>query len=80
LPIYALSRHQDTLNMMTLYRGVKPVFFDSSDSEPGHLKQDVIDVLKAKNIVSSGDLFVLTYGDEMETVGSTNSLKIVTVP
>jgi pyruvate kinase len=80
LPIYALSRHQDTLNMMALYRGVKPVYFDSSDSEPGHLKQDVIDVLKAKNIISSGDLFVLTYGDEMETVGSTNTLKIVTVP
>lgn len=79
LPIYALSRHEKTLNIMALYRGVKPVFFDSRGSEPGQLKQDVIDVLKAKGIVESGDLFVMTYGDQMETVGSTNACKIVTV-
>lgn len=79
LPIYALSRHETTLNAMALYRGVKPVFFDSSNSEPGQLKQDVIDVLKEKGLVSSGDQFIMTYGDQMETVGSTNACKIVTV-
>ena len=65
---------------MALFRGVKPVFFDSRGSEPGQLKQDVINVLTQKGIVQSGDLFVMTYGDEMETVGSTNACKIVTVP
>lgn len=80
LPIYALSRHEATLNTMALFRGVKPVFFDSRGSEPGQLKQDVIAVLKNKRIVESGDVFVMTYGDEMEKVGATNACKIVTVP
>ena len=80
LPIYALSRHETTLNIMTLYRGVKPVFFDSRGSDPGKLKSDVIDILREKGLVESGDLFIMTYGDEMETVGGTNACKIVHVP
>ncbi|MCV2884256.1 pyruvate kinase [Aestuariibacter sp. AA17] len=80
LPIYALSRHETTLNAMALYRGVKPVYFDSRGSEPGKLKNDVIDVLTKKGLLESGDLFIMTYGDQMETIGSTNACKIVTVP
>ncbi|WP_100657082.1 pyruvate kinase [Alteromonas flava] len=79
LPIIALSRHEASLNTMALYRGVKPVYFDSRKSEPGQLKQDVIDVLKQHGLVKSGDQFIMTYGDEMETVGATNACKIVTV-
>jgi len=79
LPIIAMSRHEDTLNSMALYRGVKPVYFDSSDSEPGKLKYDVIAALKEKGLVKSGDSIILTYGDEMEKVGATNTLKIVDV-
>ena len=80
LPIYALSRHDSSLNAMALYRGVKPVFFDSRGSEPGRLAQDVIEVLKTKGLLKSGDQFIMTYGDRMETVGSTNACKILTVP
>ena len=79
LPIYALSRHDSSLNAMALYRGVKPVFFDSRGSEPGQLAQDVINVLKDKGLLESGDQFIMTYGDRMETVGSTNACKILTV-
>ncbi len=79
LPIVALSRHQDTLNMMALYRGVKPVYFDSRDSEPGKLKTDVMDALKAIGQISPGDTVVMTYGDEMEKIGATNAMKIVKV-
>lgn len=80
LPIYALSRHESTLNVMSLYRGVKPVYFDSRGSEPGQLKQDVVNLLLEKGILESGDQFIMTYGDEMETVGATNCSKIVTMP
>lgn len=80
LPIYGLSRHSDSLNIMALFRGVKPVFFDSSQSPPGQLKVDVIDCLMKKGLVKSGDQFIMTYGDAMETVGATNGCKIVTVP
>lgn len=79
LPIFALSRHESTLNVMALFRGVKPVYFDSSCSKPGQLKQDVIKTLKDKGLVEKGDQFIMTYGDEMEKIGSTNACKIVTV-
>lgn len=80
LPIYALSRHESTLTRMALVRGVKPVYFDSRGSVPGQLKQDVIDTLVSKGILESGDQFIMTHGDMMETSGSTNACKIVTVP
>ena len=80
LPIYALSRHTTSLNMMALFRGVKPVKFDSSKCEPGRLKHDVIQCLLEAGLVKSGDQFIMTYGDAMETVGATNGCKIVTVP
>ncbi|NMH58625.1 pyruvate kinase [Alteromonas ponticola] len=79
LPIIAMSRHVDTLNSMALYRGVKPVYFDSRNSEPGQLKYDVIAVLKEHGLVDSGDSIIMTYGDEMEKIGATNALKIVKV-
>ncbi|MFQ3236852.1 MAG: pyruvate kinase [Paraglaciecola sp.] len=79
LPIYALSRHESTLNIMALYRGVEPVFFDSRGSDPGQLKNDVIAIMKEKGLLESGDLFIMTYGDTMETVGGTNACKIVAV-
>ncbi|MBP6451034.1 MAG: pyruvate kinase, partial [Aeromonas sp.] len=40
LPIFALSRHQQTLNWASLYRGVTPVFFDGDENKP------VIDVCR----------------------------------
>ena len=79
LPIIAMSRHEATLNAMALYRGVKPVFFDSRDSEPGQLKHDTMAALKAIGLVKEGDSVIMTYGDEMEKIGATNALKIVQV-
>ena len=79
LPIYALSRHEDSLNHMALFRGVKPIFFDSTESPAGKLRLDVIAKLKEKGLVNTGDQLIMTYGDNMETVGATNTCKIITV-
>ncbi len=79
LPIIAMSRHIATLNIMALYRGVRPVYFNSIDSEPGCLTKDVMTALRENNMLQVGDQFILTYGDEMETVGATNVCRIVTV-
>lgn len=79
LPIIALSRHEDTLNAMALYRGVRPVYFNSHNSEPGQLKHDTMAALKAIGLVKEGDSVIMTYGDEMEKIGATNALKIVQV-
>lgn len=82
LPIYGLSRHTRSLNTMALFRGVKPVYFDSTQSQAqaGQLAKDVIALLLEKGLVSSGDQFVMTHGDRMEQIGATNGMKIVTVP
>ncbi len=79
LPIFAMSRHQESLNVMALYRGVKPVYFDSKHCQPGRLTFDVKSRLLEKGLVQPGDQLIMTYGDNMETVGATNSCKIITV-
>ncbi len=77
--IYALSRHVKTLNKMALYRGVYPVFFDSHGISNDHLADDAIAAVKKVADLKTGDLVILTHGDVMETVGASNTCRIVTV-
>ncbi|EKE76623.1 pyruvate kinase [Gallaecimonas xiamenensis] len=79
LPIFALSRHASTLNRLALYRGVFPVAFDSSHYRDDALKREALTLLKAKGLLQSGDLVLMTYGDRMETIGGTNTCKILQV-
>lgn len=79
LPIYSLSHHEKTLNKVCMYRGVYPINFDSSQHTMNNLVMGVLVTLKAKGAVKSGDLIILTHGDVMETVGASNTLKILTV-
>ena len=78
-PIFALSRHTKTLNKMALYRGVYPAFFDSTALEGQSLADAAIDAIKAKAGLKSGDLVIMTHGDVMETIGASNTCKIVQV-
>lgn len=80
-PIFALSRHTKTLNKMALYRGVYPVFFDSTaEKAAGRTLSDAaIDAIRAKAGLKTGDLVILTHGDVMETVGASNTCRIVQV-
>jgi pyruvate kinase len=79
LPIIGMSRHTDTLNMMALYRGVTPLRFDSTQSKQGQITSDVVEHLKNEGVLVTGDQIIFTYGDQMETIGATNTCKIVTV-
>jgi pyruvate kinase len=38
-----------------------------------------VKALVAKGVLVAGDQVILTHGDSMETVGATNTMKIVTV-
>lgn len=80
LPILALSRHESTLNKMALFRGVQPVYFESNLCAPGELREGIVEALKEKGLVKTGDKIILTYGEKMETQGATNTMKIVTIP
>ncbi|WNC66818.1 pyruvate kinase [Thalassotalea nanhaiensis] len=81
LPIYSLSRHIKTLSKSAIYRGVYPVEFDSTNSTEHDLSKDVLNAVLETEIseLNDGDLVIFTHGDTMETVGASNTMKILTV-
>jgi pyruvate kinase len=79
LPIYSLSRHQSTLGQTALYRGVYPVYFDSTEYDMGSMIKQALRTLVDKGYLSQGDTVILTHGDMMETVGASNTMKILTI-
>jgi len=79
LPIYSLSRHAKTLNKTAIYRGVYPVHFDSTDTDYSALSDLVLkEVLKTAHL-NVNDIVIFTHGDLMETVGATNTLKVLKI-
>jgi pyruvate kinase len=79
IPIYALSRHENTLHRTTLYRGVYPIPFDATHIDRRKLNQAAIHELQKRQILKHGDLVIITKGDLIGVHGRTNSLKIVSV-
>ena len=77
LPIYALSRHEKTLNRCALLRGVYPCAFDSTEFDQEDARE-AVNALVVAGRLQKGDLVMLTHGDKMETVGATNTMKIMT--
>ncbi|QSX35150.1 pyruvate kinase [Shewanella avicenniae] len=80
LPIFALARHPRTLAAMALYRGVYPVQFDTTAYAAEEVAQRALDCLREKGVLQSGDLVLMTKGDVMETIGGTNTSKVLIVP
>ncbi|MFY8274935.1 pyruvate kinase [Pseudoalteromonas sp. SSDWG2] len=79
LPIYSLARHSQTLGQTALYRGVYPVYFDSTKYQKDFIASEALARLVELGELNSGDTVILTQGDMMETVGATNTLKILTI-
>lgn len=79
LPIYALSPNKEALNRTALYRGVTPVSFPSKEFDKDSLNQGLIDAVKALGVLEDGDLVILTKGDHLVSLGSTNAMKVVRI-
>jgi pyruvate kinase len=77
LPIFALSRNESTLNRAALYRGVTPVYFESKSDAGLPTAQAAITSLKEQGFLHKGDLVIITQGDVMDVVGSTNCMRIL---
>ncbi|MCK3654566.1 pyruvate kinase [Pasteurellaceae bacterium Macca] len=77
LPIYALSRNEQALNRSALYRGVTPVYCDH-DSRTIEGAKKALGLLKEQGYLVSGDLVLLTHGDELKE-GGTNTCRILRV-
>lgn len=79
LPIFSLSRHDKTLSKTAIYRGVYPVYFDSKATNDEVLANTVLKTVAKKFKFAAGDKVIFTHGDMMETVGATNTMKVLTV-
>ncbi|MCW5588536.1 MAG: pyruvate kinase [Legionellales bacterium] len=79
IPIYGLTRSDQTLQKINLYRGVYPVKFDLSTMSPEEVNRAAVAELEKRNIVQKGDWVIITRGDLLGQHGHTNSLKIVEV-
>ncbi len=80
IPIYALTRNLSTLRRVTIYRGVYPLSVEFDKIGPYNVTHGVVDLLKAKKIVETGDRVIVTRGDMLGgSGGGSNAMKIIDV-
>jgi pyruvate kinase len=79
IPIFALTRHEETRRRVKLYRGVYPVPFDVVHTDPGQVVERIVQTMLERRIVAPGDKVIFTQGDQSGVAGGTNALKIVSV-
>ena len=78
VPIYALTPRLETQRKMALYRNVRALLMDSSADRDTALHQAESHLLRL-DIVQSGDVYAITFGEPMGAPGGTNTLKICRV-
>ena len=78
-PVFAFTRNERTETRVALYRGVVPVTFDFSDIAAENMDQCVVDELVRREVVTKGDLIIISRGDGVNTQGGTNTMRIVRV-
>ncbi|HEX9207466.1 MAG TPA: pyruvate kinase [Steroidobacteraceae bacterium] len=79
IPILAFTRHERTRRRVALYRGVYPVPFDVTHTDPAELYKAISRELLAREIVAPGDEIVLTLGELSGVSGGTNTMKLLAV-
>ena len=79
IPIYAMAQKPGTREIITLYKGVSPIYFSSENLQPNEVNQRAIDTLRMSGALTDGDLVLITNGRITDIGGHTNSLIIVRV-
>jgi pyruvate kinase len=79
IPIFAFTRHPETLRRVTLYRGVYPITFDVTHTDFLRVNREMIDILLERGAIHEEDIVVITKGDLRGKQGGTNGMKIVRV-
>lgn len=78
LPIFAFSRHVNTLRKVALYRGVHPVDFSTTDAPCAEDFARAVEILKGQGVLTNGDLVMVSNGDTNQ-LGGTNTMKVLRV-
>ena len=79
IPIYALTRHQETRQKVAMFRGVEAIPYDATSVDRKDVNRLAVKELESRNLVNKGDLVILTKGEHMGIDGGTNAMKILTV-
>ncbi len=79
IPIFAFTRHTSTRRRVALYRGVYPIKFDITHTDPLEANKEMIDILVSFGAVKDGDFVIITKGDLRGRRGGTNNMKIIQV-
>jgi pyruvate kinase len=79
LPIFALSQRSETLQKLSLCRGVVPLFFDAAAFEQDTVDGRAIEFLLDGGYLQKGDSIILTKGAVIGTAGSTSIMQILPV-
>jgi pyruvate kinase len=79
IPIFAFTRHKSTLQRVSLYRGVHPVLFDITGTNPDDLYHEIFSRLLELGYAKEGDLLIFTKGDMRGVAGGTNAMTILPV-
>jgi pyruvate kinase len=64
---------------VALYRGVYPVPFDITHTDPGELYRSISRELLDREFVRPGDEIILTLGELSGVSGGTNTMKLLEV-
>ena len=79
LPIFALSANSETLQKLSMCRGVIPLFFDTEAFDLDCVDSRAIEFLQDGGYLEKDDSILLTKGAVMGRAGSTNIMKILPV-
>ena len=80
IAIFAMSDNYKTLKKVTIYRGVYPCYIDKTSADDWNdVNSHVIENLEAKDVVTSGDIVIVTKGMHKDKSGGTNLMKILRV-
>ena len=77
IPIFALSRHPDTAQYVSVLRGVYPITWNLDINDRDTLDDQIIRALRGQMTLKKGDQVLVTCGDMRGVVGQTNTLKII---
>ncbi|WP_457743738.1 pyruvate kinase [Sulfurimonas sp.] len=75
-PIYAITHHLKTAHTLTMVWGVVPAFL-VSDATLGTMMYEVVTEGLKRNILNLEHRYILTVGDPLGVVGSTNMIRIL---
>jgi pyruvate kinase len=79
IPIFAFTRHVNTMRKVRLFRGVYPLSFDITHTDPMKANKEIVQHLLSYGYVEENDTVIITKGDLEGETGGTNNMKIVRV-